>query len=66
MDFLLMANFGRVHFFNTDFAYCNFRPLEFNAEAKYIAEKSNFQLAGYRFEAEKESTRAARIVRLGR
>jgi len=39
--------------------------LEFSAEAQKIAEKSNFQLAGYRFEAEKESTRAARVIRLG-
>jgi len=39
--------------------------LEFSAEAQKIAEKSDFQLAGYRFEAEKENTRTSRVIRLG-
>jgi beta-ureidopropionase len=30
-----------------------------------LAGKNDFQLAGYQFEAEPESTRAARIVRVG-
>ena len=41
------------------------RPLEFSTEAQKIAENSDFQLAGYCFEADKESTRAPRVVRIG-
>ena len=41
------------------------RPLEFSNEAEKIAENSDFQLAGYCFEADKESTRAPRVVRIG-
>ena len=33
--------------------------------AQKIAENSDFQLAGYCFEADKESTRAPRVVRIG-
>jgi len=40
-------------------------PLEFSNEAEKIAENSDFQLAGYCFEADKESTRAPRVVRIG-
>jgi len=40
-------------------------PLTFSSEALKIAEDSNFQLAGYRFEADKESTRSPRVVRIG-
>ena len=39
--------------------------MEFSNEAEKIAENSDFQLAGYCFEADKESTRAPRVVRIG-
>ena len=42
-----------------------FRTLSLNQEAQDLADKHNFQLSGYRFVAEKEETRASRIVRIG-
>ena len=42
-----------------------FRKLSLNQEAQDLADTHNFQLVGYQFAAEKEDTRAPRIVRVG-
>ena len=42
-----------------------YRPLKFTPEAQKLADANNFELAGYIFEAEKESTRSPRVVRIG-
>jgi len=41
------------------------KKLDFPSEAEKLAEANNFELSGYAFEAEKESTRAPRITRIG-
>ena len=41
------------------------RKLTFSSTAEELATQENFQLSGYRFEADKESTRAPRVTRIG-
>lgn len=46
--------------------FCNIRKtLEIPKEASTIAQKNNFEVKGYVFDALPESTRSARIVRVG-
>ena len=39
--------------------------MTFSSTAEELATQENFQLSGYRFEADKESTRAPRVTRIG-
>ena len=41
------------------------RTLSLNPEAQDLADTNHFQLVGYQFTAEKEDTRASRVIRLG-
>ena len=47
------------------FCCFNARPLSFPSEALKLAEANDFQLAGYKIEADQEATRPPRVIRVG-